>query len=200
MRRDIYSGDRHYLQNKEVERLENMILLISIILLLINFMPPIVKNKWWGKRKKDLAKTINQVNPAVPINSKPLKTYKDKRNCVRVPVNNIYCIAKFDHFGDPKLQKLNDKTIDGHIEDISLSGLKFVSNFELPVRSDIRTTISFHLGEFVFSIKGKIIRRQDHLNFENVIYGVEFTEMLPNQQKQLNKWINDHIKFDYAGS
>ena len=75
---------------------------------------------------------------------------------------------KFDHFGDHKLQKLEDKTIDGYIEDISLTGIKFVSNYELPIRSDIRITTSFQLDQFVFSIKGKIVRRQDHLNLENV--------------------------------
>lgn len=174
--------------------MEHIILLISIIILLLSLVISYITIKWKKNDRKDrteaktLAKTINEPN------RKQLKTFSDKRRCFRVQTNDIYCILKFDDFGDPKLQKLKNKTIDGYIEDISLSGIKVVSNYELPIRSDIRITTSFQLDQFVFSLKGKIIRRQDHLNVENVIYGIEFYDLQPNQQKQLNRWLNNQIK------
>ncbi|MCQ6278573.1 PilZ domain-containing protein [Bacillus sp. EB600] len=175
--------------------MEYIILLLSIIILLFSLVIPSIENKLLVKKaRKDSAKA--EIPPKTVI--QPNGTQKNKRKNFRVKANDIYCIVKFDHFGDPKLQKLKDKTIEGYIEDISLTGMKFVSNYELPVRSDIRITTSFQLDQFVFSLKGKIVRRQDHLKFENVIYGIEFTDLLPNQQKQLNGWLNNHLKGNYV--
>lgn len=180
-----------------MERLENTILLLSIIIFLGSFVTPYVVIN----QKKKESKALSQTEMPAKTGGQPIgiqtRTSKNKRRTFRVKANHIYCIVKFEHFGDPKLQKLEDKTIDGYIEDISLTGMKFVSNYELPVRSDIRITTSFQLDQFVFSLKGKIVRRQDHLNFENVIYGIEFNDLLPNQQKQLNGWLNKQRKLNH---
>jgi hypothetical protein len=130
----------------------------------------------------------------IPKEVKKPKSENNRRKCLRIEVEKIYCMMKFDEFGDSKLNNLKSKTIDGYIEDISLTGLKFVSNFELPVRSDIKITVSFKLDNFVFILPGKIVRRSDHLNNDFVTYGIQFTSLLPGQQKQLNRLINEKIK------
>jgi c-di-GMP-binding flagellar brake protein YcgR len=130
----------------------------------------------------------------IPKEVKKPNSENNRRMCLRVEVDKIFCMMQFDDFGDSKLNNLKSKKIDGYIEDISLTGLKFVSNFELPVRSNINITVSFKLDGFVFAIPGKIVRRADHLNNDFVTYGIQFTSLLPNQQKQLNELINEKMK------
>lgn len=132
------------------------------------------------------------------VNKTQIYTGKNRRKCFRVEVDNIYCIIKFIDFANSKLNKLKNRTINGYIENISLSGLKIVSDYELPVRSDIRITISFKLEDYVFTMKGKIVRREDHIENKYVGYGVEFLELLPNQRKQLNMLLNKIYNLKHA--
>lgn len=147
------------------------------------------KYRMSGKAKNQKALEISQKEDVV---QEKVQVYsgRNRRKCLRVEVDKIYCMMEFNDFGDSKLKNLTSKKIDGHIEDISLSGIKFVSNYELPVRSDIKITVSFKLDDFVFTISGKIVRRMDHLDNEFVTYGIQFTDLLPSQQKQLNGLIN----------
>ncbi|WP_249310469.1 PilZ domain-containing protein [Bacillus sp. FJAT-49736] len=167
-----------------------LMLLLAFILLFCSFIIILfiifINNK--NKKMDQVDLSLDQMEEAmIP------QPFINKRKNFRVEVDNLYCIIKFNHFGNPKYEKLKDKTIEGYIEDISLSGMKFSSDYELPVRSDINILISFQLDHLVFSVKGKIVRRQDHLNNENVTYGIEFAELLPNQEKQLSSWLNRKI-------
>lgn len=151
------------------------------------------------KRKKAGNVTRENVQADDKIfNITQINTGKNRRKCFRVKVDNIYCIIKFIDFGNSKLNKLKNRTINGYIENISLSGLKIVSDYELPVRSDIRITISFKLEDYVFTMEGKIVRREDHIEKKYVGYGVEFLELLPNQRKQLNMLLNKMYNLKHA--
>lgn len=133
----------------------------------------------------------NMMHPEDSYIQRVKVTQLNKRKCFRVNVEHLLCTITFYEFGNEKLQPLKGKTIQANIEDISLSGLKLSSNYELPVRSDIRIAVSFKLEDFVFSVNSKIVRREDHIDQELVYYGAEFLNMMPNHEKQLSTVLNN---------
>jgi hypothetical protein len=164
---------------------------LTFIILIFLF----IYNKNYKTRLEKNSNTQEKIQKQIEIPKDVKKSKsKNRRMCLRVEVDKIYCMMTFNDFGDSKLNNLKTKKIDGYIEDISLTGLKFVSNYELPVRSDIKITVSFKLDGFIFTLPGKIVRRADHLNNDFVTYGIKFTSLLPGQQKQLNGLINKKNK------
>lgn len=118
---------------------------------------------------------------------------KNRRKCIRVPIEDEYCTVRFFDIGNPKLKSLTDKQINGYIRDISLSGIKMVSNFELPVRSDICVLVTFELQGVPLTVKGQIVRREDHLGEELVTYGLQFQSLNRQAQVELTKFINNNL-------
>ncbi|MEQ6391411.1 hypothetical protein RZN22_19320, partial [Bacillaceae bacterium S4-13-58] len=51
----------------------------------------------------------------------------NRRNYHRVNVNHIECSISFVDFGTNKLQALVSKTVLGHIDDVSLGGIKLTA-------------------------------------------------------------------------
>ena len=70
------------------------------------------------------------------LNSKPQKNNNviNRRNSFRIKLYNIKCYVKFLHLDDDKLLFLQNKSIDGYIEDISATGLKFISSYNIPLK------------------------------------------------------------------
>lgn len=123
---------------------------------------------------------------------------KNKRSNYRVNLNHVGCEVMLSDFGNPKLCKLKGKKIAGSIEDLSLSGLKFTSNYELPVRSHISIIVTFGLGDINLKLKGKIVRREDHVYNNMVSYGVQFAELPTGDKKDLNRELFKLQRTQYA--
>ncbi len=147
-----------------------------------------MKTEITSQPKKHFPKQVTDKAPSVGT------PRKNRRKCIRVPVENEFCTVSFYEIGNPKFRSLRNKKITGYIKDISLSGLKMTSNFELPVRSDICVMISFELHGIPLILKGKIVRREDHLGEEFVVYGIEFQNLSRQAQLELSKFINNKTK------
>ncbi|RFU60837.1 PilZ domain-containing protein [Bacillus sp. V59.32b] len=102
--------------------------------------------------------------------------YSIQKRAHRVLVPYIECTVKIVDFGNEKFESLRNKRFIGQVENISVTGVKFVSTYELPVKYEIIGEIYFTLGEKEFNLMGKIVRREDHLNGE-LRYGFEFFEL-----------------------
>ncbi|WP_141433827.1 PilZ domain-containing protein [Bacillus sp. 03113] len=172
--------------------------LFFLFLIVLTFIFLLMHRLYHQNKKKSGVKTqhFEKVKEISSYKSQQ-NQFQDQRSSFRVNVNQIYCTITFYHFGNIKLQNLKNKKINGYIENISLTGLKILSDYELPVRHDISILISFKLKDFVFNLKGKIVRREDHLENKLVAYGIHFLEMVPNQQKHLNIILNRLQKREY---
>lgn len=207
MLKDIYSEDPHYFHEKELLTLNTEVSLLVILSITVINILAFLNIVYLNKKKKTETTSqsknnlIKQVTERSPSFGTPMK---NRRKCIRVPVENENCTVRFYDIGNPKLRSLRDKQINGYIKDISLSGLKMASNFELPVRSDICVMVSFELHGVPLNLKGQIVRREDHLGEEFVIYGLQFQNLNRQAQLEISKFINKKTKvsgnLELAGS
>lgn len=109
-------------------------------------------------------------------NSEPSLDYSIQKRAHRVLVPYIECTVKIVELGNEKFESLRNKRFIGQVENISITGVKFVSTFELPVKLEIIGEIYFKLAEQEFNLMGKIVRREDHLKGE-LRYGFEFFDL-----------------------
>ncbi|MFD1780114.1 PilZ domain-containing protein [Fredinandcohnia salidurans] len=111
---------------------------------------------------------------------------KEKRNTYRLNLPPIESIFTLKDFSNHSLGKLRDKNFTGEIVDISIGGLKFFSSYEFPVKYNIMLKISFNFFGEEFNLKGKIIRREDHVKGQATSYGVEFVDLTVRDITRLN--------------
>ncbi len=110
----------------------------------------------------------------------------EKRNSYRIELAGIDSTFTLIDFGDNSLRALKNKSFNGIVNDISIGGLKFHSSYEFPVKYNIIIKINFTFQGEEFELKGKIIRREDHIKGKSVCYGVQFVDLSVRDIKRLN--------------
>src|SRR5690606_6250383 len=92
---------------------------------------------------------------------------------------------KFLHLDDDKLLFLQNKSIDGYIEDISATGLKFISLYNIPLKPNNKIRVEFTLNDKPFVFIASIIRKEESVLSKEIIYGLQFKELMIKEQDEL---------------
>lgn len=130
-----------------------------------------------SKNNKTLKNRLVTVNKIKPV---------EKRNSFRIDLPGIESTFTLLDFGNNSLGALKNRSFYGRISDISIGGLKFLSSYDFPIKFNIITKMNFTFHGEEFELKGKIIRREDHIKGKSVVYGVQFVDLSINEIKRLN--------------
>lgn len=72
--------------------------------------------------------------------------------------------------------------------------MKFVCDYDLPVRQNITIQVFLKIKDEKFSIKGKMIRKEEHLKNNYIAYGIRFIETNPNEVNNLPPLISSGLR------
>ncbi|MED5052947.1 PilZ domain-containing protein [Anoxybacillus rupiensis] len=112
---------------------------------------------------------------------------KEKRKAFRVKLFEQECHFELLESGNQPLGNLKNKKGAGQINDISRTGLQISCTLDLPVRKQIFLQIYFVIDGEPFSLKGRIVRKEELIN--HVIYGIEFVDLHQRDQQKLHRLI-----------
>lgn len=113
---------------------------------------------------------------------------RQRRKAFRLQLFEEKCVFELIEFGDRTLEKLKHRKGEGVLKDVSRSGLQLICQVDLPVRKEIFINIWFTLKDEDFKFKGKIIRKEEHLQY--IAYGVHFIDVNPLEEQRLVRVIN----------
>ncbi|MCC3359155.1 PilZ domain-containing protein [Bacillus sp. REN16] len=163
------------------------ILLVFLLILFIRDEHRLVK-------QTHLIETLHTNNKSLKSQLMKVKKFKplEKRDSFRIGLPGIESTFTLIDFGNHSLGALKNKSFNGMINDISIGGLKFHSSYEFPVKYNIIMKISFTLHGEEFELKGKIIRREDHIKGKSVAYGVQFIDLSISDIKRLSVTLHNY--------
>lgn len=126
-----------------------------------------------------LKKEINDLKkqPAVQKNN--------LRGDFRIEISHLPCEVTFLGIENEKMKKLENNKIATTIENISSTGLKLDSKHNLPVKYKIKIRVEFELKDDLFSFKGYIVRKEEHVKSKMISYGIQFFEATTKEQQKL---------------
>lgn len=163
------------------------IILIFLLILFIRDERRLIKQNQLinslEKNNKSLKSELVKFNKFKPL---------EKRDSLRIGLPGIESTFTLIDFGNNSLGSLKNRSFNGMINDISIGGLKFHSPYEFPVKYNIIIKINFVFHEEDFQLKGKIIRREDHIEGKSVSYGVQFVDLTVNDIKKLNVTLHNY--------
>lgn len=153
-----------------------------------------IRNERRLVKQSVLIKSLHNTNKSLKSQLKKIKKFMpvDKRNTFRIVLPGIESTFTLVDFGNHSLSALKNKTFNGIINDISIGGLKFHSPYEFPIKSNILIKMHFIFQGEEFELKGKIIRREDHIKGKSVTYGVQFVDLSVNDIKRLNVSLHNY--------
>lgn len=152
-----------------------LIILIILILLLTH-----------GYYSRQLRKKDNQIKALKESMSRLQDKLKNMegRRAFRITLPDEACEFELIAFGrksSKPLDQLKHKKGEGKIKDISRTGMKMSSALDLPVRKQIILQLYFVLDHTAFSLKGKIVRKEELMH--GIFYGIEFVTTAKEQQQ-----------------
>ncbi|MBP1948472.1 PilZ domain-containing protein [Virgibacillus litoralis] len=126
-----------------------------------------------------LKKEINDLKkqPAVQKNN--------LRGDFRIEISQLPCEVTFLRIENEKMKKLENNKIATTIENISSTGLKLDSEYNLPVKYKIKIRVEFELKDDLFSFNGYIVRKEEHVKSKMISYGIQFFEATTKEQQKL---------------
>ncbi|EHL74634.1 hypothetical protein HMPREF1015_03272 [Bacillus smithii 7_3_47FAA] len=107
----------------------------------------------------------------------------ERRRAFRIKLLDQECKLESIGFGDKLLEPLKHKKGEGKIKDISYLGMKLSCKLDFPVRKKIFLRLHFVLCDEEFSLKGKIVRKEERM--DDIFYGIEFIELHHQDQQRL---------------
>jgi c-di-GMP-binding flagellar brake protein YcgR len=114
----------------------------------------------------------------------------NKRKAFRIDIPPENCRIEFLDFGEKALMNLLHRTGSGKIMDISVKGLRFVCDYDLPLKNDITIGVDFEFQGEKFYLNGTLIRKEAHLHMPEITYGMEFIQMSSADQGRLTFVLN----------
>ncbi|MFD1040681.1 PilZ domain-containing protein [Virgibacillus byunsanensis] len=115
----------------------------------------------------------------------PTKQNTDPRRNFRVEISHLPCEVTFIEIENDKMKNLENSKITAILENVSSTGLKFDSKYNFPVKYKIKIRVKFELKEELFSFKGYIVRKEEHVKNKMNSYGIQFIETGMKDQQQL---------------
>ncbi|MFD1021062.1 PilZ domain-containing protein [Thalassobacillus hwangdonensis] len=145
-------------------------------------------NRLFVKKKKEIVELQKQLQT---IKKELMPVKAGTRRNFRLEVPQIPCTIEFVDVEEESLKRLTNRKITSHIEDISTSGLKITSPYNLPIKSKLKIKVVFELNNETFEQFGLLVRKEEHIHQKMNQYGVQFINVSMKQQQsiilQLNK-------------
>ena len=170
------------------------VLLIVIIILVLLLTTIIVYLAALNKRNTEAKEIINDEGNKKASDTTPVKDFVGplKRKDFRISLDQE-CTIEFIEFENKQLNKLLHKKIVCHLENISVSGVKILSELNLPVKPKIIVSINFYIKNKEFNLIGEIVRQEVHTQKNLFGYGIRFINMNHIEQKKLLRTLNEYI-------
>ncbi|GGE56572.1 hypothetical protein GCM10011391_39340 [Pullulanibacillus camelliae] len=142
----------------------------------------------FGLRRPD--NIANLVKERERLKTLPPGQMEDRRRFRREKFGSKECKVTFLDFGQPKLQILKNKSVLAQLSDISLGGLKFFCQLDLPVQHKVLVKVQFSHNHEFFELPGRIIRKEAHSKKDLIAYGLEYQSLSKQQEITLCQLIN----------
>ncbi|MFD2637672.1 PilZ domain-containing protein [Piscibacillus salipiscarius] len=140
------------------------------------------------KKNKIRLKQINLLQHELKSNTnKPVtnSVINNRRGDYRVNVHHEPIELTFLHSQHQNLNKLAGKKMHGYIKDISISGIKIVSEYNLPISSNILVESYFSINGEEFNIRALLLRKEEHIKESLITYGLHFEDLNYEIEKRL---------------
>lgn len=113
---------------------------------------------------------------------------KERRGSFRLKVD-IDCKFQPIKIGDKKIEILKDDMHSGVINDISFTGLQLETTYNLEIKEMVEIWLDFELEHRKLQLKGLIVRKEDNIKKQNVVYGIKFVGNNMTTHNKLNQLI-----------
>ncbi|MYL29729.1 hypothetical protein GLW03_07825 [Halobacillus halophilus] len=120
-----------------------------------------------------------------PAGSVPPSKHPYVKRSLRVDVPHIESKIIIIDIDTKRFKALNQKYFTGYIENISLTGLKFSSAYNIPIQENITISLHFSLDDEDFTLQARMARKHEELSSSAVVYGVEFIEISEKNRERL---------------
>ncbi|WP_175495257.1 PilZ domain-containing protein [Gracilibacillus orientalis] len=118
------------------------------------------------------------------------KSEPNARDHFRITLYQQPCLITLIHLENPHLSQLKNKQFYGYVDNVSTSGLKFLCNFNFPVKDRVMIKLNISVKSYHFTLKGEIIRKEEHRQNKQIAYGVLFENMTEKEKIRITKVLN----------
>ncbi|KIL42157.1 hypothetical protein SD70_03045 [Gordoniibacillus kamchatkensis] len=157
-----------------------MIFFIVILVLLVNVLKYNKHMMQQETKMKTMDKTIES------LQQKLQETNKRKYYRVAIPITE--CEFEFMDMGNQPVEGERKK---GVVRDISLTGLRFDSHEDFPVRQKSIIRMFFMLNDEPLEIIGRVIRKDEAFGRPLISYGLEFMKTHFSKEEDLFRLIRE---------
>ncbi|MYL39227.1 PilZ domain-containing protein [Halobacillus litoralis] len=148
---------------------------LIIVLFTVLLMKDLLK-----KKAADAPTAAEPTAGSVPPSKQPYV-----KRSLRVDVPHIESKIIIIDIDTKRFKALNQKYFTGYIENISLTGLKFSSAYNIPIQENITISLHFSLDDEDFTLQARMARKHEELSSSAVVYGVEFIEISEKNRERL---------------
>ncbi|WP_035532388.1 PilZ domain-containing protein [Halobacillus kuroshimensis] len=120
-----------------------------------------------------------------PKRSGPPSNHPYVQRSLRVDVPRVESKIIIIDIDTKRFKALNQKYFIGYIENINLTGLKFSSEYNIPIQENITISLHFSLNDEDFDLHARMARKHEELSSSAVVYGVEFIEVSEKNRERL---------------
>ena len=143
-------------------------------------------------RKKLIQKNIEINNITLKLDEAHKKIIEtERRKSFRLKINIEECEFQIVKIGDKKMDLLKDRKGPSKIKDLSFTGLRLESAYDLPVKDVVEIKLEFEFDEHELELKGVLIRKEEHIYKGKFIYGIKFIETNKKTQTEFNKLLRN---------
>jgi hypothetical protein len=168
--------------------MKSIVLLITVLILLFSSLGIVMITTTFRRMNKEINRLQNQIKNS---RSKTKEDNFDQRDYHRINLDNVECYIVFKDFGTKKLDNLIEKVIIGEIQNISVSGIKLITSYDLPVHYHIVGQVTFHLKDEKFDLIGEFVRKESKVECKQFIYGIKFKDLSKHDENRLGRIINE---------
>lgn len=138
-------------------------------------------------RKKDLEIKLLQgsIEDSKKQNVSKKTIYKNRRQDFRLELYNVSAEITILSSEDKRFNQILGKKFTGMIKDLSASGLKLLSEYNLPVKGKFKVKIEFSINQNNFVLHAFLLRKEEHLKENLISYGFQFVEMNRKTKEEL---------------
>src|SRR5690625_41990 len=166
-------------------------ILVALVFVILSLITLIIYFIFEYKRhlnQKDAQ--IKKLSQKIDDFEKRLKE-KDRRNSFRLEADIEKCKFQILKIGDKEIDLIKGRIGLGIIRDVSFTGLRLESEFDLPVKDVVEVKLEFEFENHELELKGLLLRKEEHINNKNFIYGIKLIETDARMQNHFNKIIRN---------
>jgi c-di-GMP-binding flagellar brake protein YcgR len=153
-----------------------MFILTTVFLLIIFFI---------------LSKNLKEKESEINVLTKKISTLSSKseqREAFRVDILMEECVFDVVKIGKTSLD--NNKGNKGKVRDLSFSGMKLISDVDLPAREHVLLSLKIIVRDEQFELLGVIKRKEEYDLRSKIIYGIEFKNVDQTHKTALYQLLN----------